>query len=194
MLPNDEGCADRLFDCCPPRHSVRPTDSATIGDSDRAVFDGIARDEHAWVAARRVLNAATRRYHEVPRSERAATGLDAASVDRALDGQAATGDVPDGWVREVVRACAQRAAGQTRDQRIAGIVRRSRQLETEMARTTRRYDRRPASYGPILAILGGGLGVAFHGNARVWIARRLAAHRWTWWCSSSCGHADAGSC
>jgi hypothetical protein len=66
--------------------------------------------------------------HEVPCSEQAAAELDAARVDRALVGRAPTAQVFDGHTRDAVRARAQRAADQTRGQRIADVVRRSRDL------------------------------------------------------------------
>jgi hypothetical protein len=125
----------RLPDGRPLRLSVRLTDAGTIHgpdgtcqSSEGVAYVDVSGDFDTHVAARRVNDAATRPYHEVPASEQAAAELDAARVDRALDGRAPTAKVLDGQTRDVVRARAQQAADQTRDQRIADVVRRSRDL------------------------------------------------------------------
>jgi hypothetical protein len=125
----------RLPDGRPLRLSVRLTDAGTIrgldgayGGSECVACVDVSGDFDTHVAARQVIDAATRPYHEVPRSEQAAAELDAARVDRALDGRAPTAKVLDGQTRDAVRARAQRAADQTRTQRIADVVRRSRDL------------------------------------------------------------------
>ena len=125
----------RLPDGRPLRLSVRLTDAGTIRDPD-GVYGGsegfayvdVSGDFDTHVAARRVIDAATRPYHEVPASEQAAAELDAARVDRALDGRVPTAKALDGQTRDAVRARAQRAADQTRDQRVADVLRRERDL------------------------------------------------------------------
>jgi hypothetical protein len=125
----------QLPDGRPLRLSVRLTDDGTIRDPDGAyrssegvAYVDVSGDFDTHVAARRVIDAATRPYHEVPRSEQAAAELDAARVDQALDGRTPTAKTLDDQTREVVRARAQQAADQTRDQRVADVVRRSRDL------------------------------------------------------------------
>jgi hypothetical protein len=125
----------RLPDGRPLRVSVRLTDAGTIRDPDGAyrgsegvAYVDVSGDFDTHVAARQVMDAATRPYHEVPASEQAAAALDAARVDRALDGRAPAAQVLDGQTRDAVRGRAQRAADQTRDQRVADVVRRSRDL------------------------------------------------------------------
>jgi len=127
----------RLPDGRPLRLSVRLTDAGTIRDpdgmyrsSEGVAYVDVSGDLDTHVAARQVMDAATRPYHEVPRSEQAAAELDAARVDQALDGRAPTAKALDGQVRDAVRARAQQTADQTRDQRIADVVRRQqRDLE-----------------------------------------------------------------
>jgi hypothetical protein len=125
----------RLPDGRPLRLSLRLTDAGTIRDPDGVyrssvgvAYVDISGDFDTHVAARQVGDAATRPYHEVPASERAAVELDAARVDRALDGRAPTAKPLDERTRDVVRARAQRAADQTRGQRIDDVVRRQRDL------------------------------------------------------------------
>jgi hypothetical protein len=125
----------RLPDGRPLRLSVRLTDTGTIRDpdgtyrsSEGVAYVDVSGDFDTHVAARQVIDAATRPYHEVPPSEQAAAELDAARVDQALDGRRPTAKALDGQTRDAVRARAQRAADQTRDQRIADVVRRSRDL------------------------------------------------------------------
>ena len=122
----------RLPDGRPLRVSVRLTDAGTIRDpdgtyrsSEGVAYVDVSGDFDTHVVARQVIDATTRPYHEVPASEQAAAELDVARVDRALDGRAPTAKALDGQTRDVVRARAQRAADQTRDQRIADVVRRS---------------------------------------------------------------------
>jgi hypothetical protein len=125
----------RLPDGRPLRVSVRLTDAGTIRgpdgtyrSSEGVAYADVSGDFDTHVAARQVIDAATCPYLEVPRSEQAAAELDAARVDRVLDGRGPTAKVLDGQMRDVVRACAQQAADQTRTQRIADVVRRSRDL------------------------------------------------------------------
>jgi hypothetical protein len=125
----------RLSDGRPLRLSVRLTDAGTIlgpdgtyRGSEGVAYVDVAGDFDTHVAARQVIDAATRPYHEVPRSEQAAAELDAARVDQALDGRVPTAKALDGQTRDAVRGRAQRAADQTRGQRIADVVRRCRQL------------------------------------------------------------------
>jgi hypothetical protein len=125
----------RLPDGRPLRLSVRLTDVGTNREvdgahrtSEHAAYVDLSGDFDTHVAARRVIDTATRPYLEVPASEQAAAELDAARVDRALDGRAPTAAALDDQTRNVVRARAQRAADQTRGQRIADVVRRSRDL------------------------------------------------------------------
>ena len=125
----------RLPDGRPLRLSVRLTDAGTIRDphgayrsSDGVAYVDVAGDLDTHVAARQVIDAATRPYHEVPRSEQAAAELDATRVDQALDGRAPTAKALDDQTRDAVRARAQRAADQTRGQRVADVVRRQRDL------------------------------------------------------------------
>ena len=119
----------------PLRLSVRLTGTGTIRDpdgmyrsSEGVAYVDVSGDFDTHVAAGHVMDAATRPYLEVPRSEQAATELDAARVDQALDGRGPTAKALDDRTRHVVRARAQRAADQTRDQRIADVVRRQRDL------------------------------------------------------------------
>jgi len=125
----------RLPDGRPLRLSVRLTDTDTIRQvddthrtSERAAYVDVSGDFDTHVAARQVIDAATRQYVEVPRSEQAAAELDAARVDQALGGRAPTARPLDGQLRDAVRARAQQAADQTRTQRITDVVRRSRDL------------------------------------------------------------------
>jgi hypothetical protein len=125
----------RLPDGRPLRLSVRLTDAGTIRNpvgtyrsSDGVAYVDVSGDFDIHVAARQIIEAATRPYLEVPWSEQAAAELDAARVDQALDGRAPTAKALDDQARDAVRARAQRAVDQTREQRIADVVRRSRQL------------------------------------------------------------------
>lgn len=125
----------RLPDGRPLRVSVRLTDAGTIRgpdgtyrSSEGVAYVDVSGDFDTHVAARHVIDAATRPYLEVPRSEQAASELDAARVDQALDVRAPTAAALDGQTRDAVRARAQQAADQTRSQRIADVVRRSRDL------------------------------------------------------------------
>jgi len=125
----------RLPDGRPLRLSVRLTDAGTIRDpdgtcrsSEGVAYVDVSGDFDTHVAARQVIDAATSPYHDVPRSEQAAAELDAARVDRALGGRAPTAAALDNQTRDVVRARAQQAADHTRTQRIADVVRRSRDL------------------------------------------------------------------
>jgi len=125
----------RLTDGRPLRLSVRLTDAGTIHgpdgtyrSSEGVAYADASGDFDTHVAARQVIDAATRPYHEVFRSDQAAAELDAARVDRALDGRAPTAKALDDQTRDAVRARAQRAADQTRDLRIADVVRRQRDL------------------------------------------------------------------
>ncbi|MBW3606662.1 MAG: hypothetical protein KY460_17490 [Actinobacteria bacterium] len=125
----------RLPDGRPLRLSVRLTDAGTIRGPDgtyrssqAVAYVDVSGDFDTHVAARQVIDASTRPYHEVPASEQAAAELDAARVDQALDDRAPTAKALDDQTRDAVRARAQQAADQTRDQRIADVVRRSRQL------------------------------------------------------------------
>jgi len=125
----------RLPDGRPLRLSVLLTDAGTIRDpdgvyrsSEGVAYVDVSGDFDTHVAARQVIDAATRPNLEVPRSEQAAAALDAARVDRALGGRAPTVKVLDEETRDVVRARAQRAADQIHDPRIADVVRRSRGL------------------------------------------------------------------
>jgi len=125
----------RLPDGRPLRVSVRLTEAGTIRDpdgmyrsSEGVAYVDVSGDFDAHVVARQVIDAATRPYHEVPRSEPAAAELDAARVDRALDGRVPTAKVLDDQTRDAVRARAQRAADQTRSQRITDVARRQREL------------------------------------------------------------------
>jgi hypothetical protein len=154
-------------------------------------FVGASSDLDTDVAAWLVTDDATRPYREVPPSEQEAAELDAARVDQVLDGRAPTTDAQDGRTRDPVRARAQRAADQTRDPRVADVARRSRQLGLDETQPMGRDDRRPPGREPTSAALEGPLVVAFQGNARVWIARRLVAPRWIWrslgWCAGAGG-------
>jgi len=125
----------RLPDGRPLRLSVRLTDAGTIRDpesvyrsSEGVAYVNVSGDFDTHVAARQVIDTATRPYHDVPRSEQAAAELDAARVDRALDGRTPTVKALDDQTRDAVRARAQQAADQTRGQRIADVVRRQRDL------------------------------------------------------------------
>ena len=125
----------RLPDGRPLRLSVRLTDTGTIRDrdgvyrgSEGVAYADVSGDFDTHVAARQVIDAATRPYLEVPRSEQVAAELDAARVDQALHGRVPTAKALDDQTRDAVRARAQRAADQSRGQRIADVVRRSRDL------------------------------------------------------------------
>ena len=125
----------RLPDGRPLRLSVRLTDTGTVRgpdgmyrSSEGVAYVDVSGDFDTHVAARHVMDAATRPYLEVPRSEQAAAELDTARVDQALDGRAPTARPLDDQTRDAVRARAQRAADQTRDQRITDVVRRQRDL------------------------------------------------------------------
>jgi hypothetical protein len=125
----------RLPDGRPLRLSVRLTDTGTTRGpdgtyrgSDGVAYVDVSGDLDTHIAARSVIDAATRPYHDVPPSQHAATELDAARVDRALDGRAPTATTFDDQTRAAVGARAQRAADQTREQRIADVVRRQRDL------------------------------------------------------------------
>ena len=125
----------RLPDGRPLRLSVRQTDAGTNRDPDGAyrgsegvAYVDVSGDFDTHVAARQVIDAATRPYLEVPRSEQVAAELDAARVDQALHGRVPTAKALDDQTRDAVRARAQRAADQSRGQRIADVFRRSRDL------------------------------------------------------------------
>lgn len=125
----------RLPDGRPLRLSVRASDLGTSRDRDGAYRSSqgvacvdVSGDFDAHVAVRRVLDAATRPYLEAPTSELAAAELDAARVGQALDGHPPAPDALEGGERDAVRARARRAAGRSRDQRIADAARRHRQL------------------------------------------------------------------
>jgi hypothetical protein len=125
----------RLPDGRSLRLSVRLTDAGTIHgpdgtfqSSEGVAYVDVSGDFDTHVAARQVIDAATRPYHEVPASEQAAPELAAARVDQVLDDRAPTAKVLDGQTRDAVRARAQHAADQTRDQRVADVVRRQRDL------------------------------------------------------------------
>ena len=82
----------RLPDGRPLRLSVRLTDAGTIRSpagvyrgSDGIGYVDVSGDFDTHVAAREVIDAATRPYHEVPRSEQAAAELDA-YLDELADG------------------------------------------------------------------------------------------------------------
>ncbi|CAN5889265.1 hypothetical protein BH23ACT10_BH23ACT10_34380 [soil metagenome] len=131
----------RLPDGRPLRLSVRLTDTGTIRDPDGAhrtsegvAYADVSGDFDIHVAARRVVDAATLSYREVPASEQAAAELDAARADQALDGREPTGGALGGQVRDLVRARARRAADQSRGQRIADAARRQRHLGIEWDR------------------------------------------------------------
>jgi hypothetical protein len=153
-------------------------------------FGGASSDVDTDVAARLVI-AATRLYCEVSRSEQEAAGLDAVRVDQVLDGRAPAADALHGQVRDVVRARAQRPADRTRDQRIADVVCRSRQLGLDETRPKGCDGRRRAGHrGPTAP--DGPPVVAFQRNARVWSGRRLAAPRCQRRSSGRC--VGAGGC
>jgi len=182
-----------------PERAARRGRRQTIADRDGwccapagVAFVGASSDFDTDVAARLVTADASRAYCEVPRSVQEAGELDAARVDRVLDDRAPMADALRGQVRDAVRARAQCTAGQSRDERIAAVVRRSRQLGITTIRPTHRHDRRPASHGPRSTVPDGRLVVAFRGNARVWSARGLAAPRWIW--RSWRWRAGAGCC
>ena len=125
----------RLPDGRPLRLSVRLTDADTIRNPDGTyrsskgvAYVDVSGDFDTHVAARQVMDAATRPYLEVPASKHAAVALDAARVDQALDGRGPTAKALDEHARDAVRARAQRAADQTRTQRTADVVRRQRDL------------------------------------------------------------------
>ena len=125
----------RLPDGRPLRLSVRLTGTGTTRNpdgtycsSEGVAYVDVSGDFNTHVVARQVIDAATRPYHEVPRSEQAAAELDAIRVDQALDGRAPTAKVLDDQARDAVRARAQQAADETREPRITDVVRRSRDL------------------------------------------------------------------
>lgn len=128
----------RLPDGRPLRLSVRLTDAGTIRDrlgayrtSGDVAYVDASGDFDTHVAARRVIDAATRPYLAVPRSVRSwqvAAEMDAARVDQALDVRVPTSGALEGGARDAVRARAQHAAAQTRSQRIADAARRSPEL------------------------------------------------------------------
>lgn len=125
------GLEVRLPDGRPLRLSVRLTDGGGVFDTDDAPWswDGVAcvdvaGDFEAHVAARCVVDAATRPYLEVPCSEQDAAALDAARVDQALDGRGPATRPLETVARASVRARALRAAARTRSQRLADARRR----------------------------------------------------------------------
>jgi hypothetical protein len=144
------------------------------------------------IAVRLVIDAATRPYRKVSRSEQEAAGLDAVRVDQVLDGRVLSADALDGQVRDVVRARAQRPTGRTRGQRVADVVCRSRRLGLDETRPMGCDGRRLAGHGPTSAAPDGPLVVAFQRNARVWSGRRLAAPRCQRRSSGRC--VGAGGC
>jgi hypothetical protein len=147
-------------DPCPPtrreRHETTVERDAWCYAAVRVASVDVSRDLDTRVPARLVVDAAPRPYRKVPRSEQEAAALDAARVVQVLDGRAPPADARDGHVRDAVRARAQRTAGQTRERRIADVVRRSRQLGITTIRPTHRHDRRPAGHGQRSAVLYGG--------------------------------------
>ncbi|MBW3604287.1 MAG: hypothetical protein KY460_05105 [Actinobacteria bacterium] len=128
----------RLPDGRPLRLSIRLTDAGNVRDTDGAPWssDGVAcvdvaGDFESHVAARRVVDAATRPYLEVPRSEQDAAALDAARVDQALDARGPAARPLETVAREPVRARALRAAARSRSQRLVDGRRRHRALELD---------------------------------------------------------------
>lgn len=128
----------------PLRLSVRLTDAGESRDTDDAVTtDGVAYvdvagDFESHVAARHVLDAATRPYLEVPRSEHDAAALDAARIDQALDGRGSAARPLETVARASVRARALRAAARSRGPRLADARRRNRALGLDHGRPLHR--------------------------------------------------------
>lgn len=127
-----------LPDGRPLRLAVRLTDVGAVRDqhgvylsSDGVACADVSGDFDAHVAARRVIDVATRPYLDVPRSQQVAAALDAARVDQALDGHEPSSAPLTGVARSSVRARALRAATRTRDQRIPYAVRRQRDLDID---------------------------------------------------------------
>ena len=125
----------RLPDGRPLRLAVQLTDAGAIRDPHRAYAssDGVAYadvsgDFTTHVAARRVIDAATHPYLDVPRSDEVAATRDAARVDQALDGRMPAPEPLTGVARDTVRARALRAAARSRGQQIADAARRQRDL------------------------------------------------------------------
>lgn len=122
----------RLPDGRPLRLAVRLTDAGTIRDdvsSHGEAYVDVSGDFAVHVAARRVIDAATRQYLDVPRSEHVAGTFDAARVDHALDGRVPASEPLAGVARDAVRARALQAAARSRGQRIADAARRQRDLD-----------------------------------------------------------------
>ena len=193
----------RLPDGRPLRLSVRLTDTGTIRgpdgmyrSSEGVAYVDVSGDFDTHVAAREVIDAATRPYLEVPGSEEAAVELDAARVDRALDGRVPAAGVLDDQARDAVRARAQRAADQTpqpADHRRRPPQPGSRDRVGPMiALCALAAVAGEASRAPIPSLLDGPLASASQSDARVWSGRRLTAPRWTW--RSSFRGAGAGGC
>lgn len=137
--PSQAAAAARLdvrpSDGRPLRLSVRLSNTGVIRDPDGAyrtskgvAYVDVSGDFATHAAARRVLDAATGPYHDVPRSEQVAAELDAVRVDQTLRDRALAAEALDGQTRESVRARALRVADQTRSQRITDVVRRQRDL------------------------------------------------------------------
>lgn len=124
-----------LPDGRPLRLAVRLTDAGTVRDqrgaylsSDGAAYADVSGDFDEHVATRRVIDAATRPYLDVPRSQQVAAALDAARIDKALDVHEPSSAPLKGVACTTVRDRALRAANGTREQRIADAVRRQREL------------------------------------------------------------------
>ena len=125
----------QLPDGRPLRLAVRLTDAGAIRDplsayvfSDGVAYADVSGDFAAHVAARRAIDAATRPYLDVPRSNEVAATRDAARVDQALDGHGRASEPLAGVARDAVRARALRTAARSRGQRIADAVRRQRDV------------------------------------------------------------------
>ena len=131
----------RLPDGRPLRLSVRLTDAGESRDADDARWSSddvacvdVAGDFETHVGARRVVDAATRPYLELPRSEQDAAALDAARIDQALGGRGSAARPLETVARASVRARALRAAARSRGQRLADARRRHRALEPDDGR------------------------------------------------------------
>lgn len=118
--------------------AVQLTDAGAIRDphrtyasSDGVAYADVSGDFTTHVAARRVIDAATHPYLDVPRSDEVAATRDAARVDQALDGRMPAPEPLTGVARDTVRARALRAAARSRGQRIADAARRQRDLDLD---------------------------------------------------------------
>ncbi|CAN5901808.1 hypothetical protein BH23ACT10_BH23ACT10_30130 [soil metagenome] len=128
----------RLPDGRPLRLAIGLTDPGSNRDphgvrvsSDGIPYADVSGDFSAHVAARRVIDTATRPYLDVPRSEQVAAARDAARVDHALNDRVSAPDELTGVARDAVRARALLAASRSRGQRIADAARRQRDLGVE---------------------------------------------------------------